>query len=171
MEDSIIVRTSEKIDFESRKNRHQNKFRTAEDRKKSYEASVVRLKKAVEKDGGRYIEFVDSDGSLSKGILLAGVKDATDEKKRLYFAYLDKNRIIRRSYHGDTYRLLREIPVEFGIIDYLYRHEFKDFKQMVEDSIQETGWEVLTKIMLREPKHKPIPNNRRGKFRKNNKKK
>ena len=168
MKENITVNSNGTIDFDARSFNRQKKVKTQEDKKKGFNEAVARLKRAIEKDGGRYIEFIDRDGGLNRGILLAGVQDGPDGKdekdKRLYFAYLDKNRTIRRSYHGDTYRLLRDIPVEFGISDYLYRHEFKDFKQTVEDKLNATGWNILTKVALREPRHKPI-DNKRGKHK------
>ena len=141
---------------------------SAEEKKAAYENSLKRLVKAVEKDGGRYIEFVDKDGGLNRGIMVAGIKDGN----RLCFAYYDKNKTIRQAFHGDTYRLLREIPIEFSIIDYLYRHEFNDFKATVEEKLNATGWELLTDVTLKKPfferkdgdKHK----NGKKKFRKNN---
>ena len=120
---------------------------SAEEKKTAYENSLKRLVKAVEKDGGRYIEFVDRDGGLNRGIMVAGIKD----NNRLCFAYYDKNKTIRQAFHGDTYRLLREIPIEFSIIDYLYRHEFNDFKAVIEEKLKETGWELLTDVTLRPP--------------------
>lgn len=172
MKEDITINSNGTIDFESRSIKRQKKVMTDEDKKKGFNEALARLKKAVEKDGGRYIEFIDRDGGLNRGILIAGVQDGNGEKdKKLYFAYLDKNRTVRRSYHGDTYRLLRDIPVEFGIIDYLYRHEFKDFKQTVEDKLAATGWNVLTNVVLREPRHKPEPNKKFGKKNFKNKKK
>ena len=120
---------------------------SAEEKKAAYENSLKRLVKAVEKDGGRYIEFIDRDGGLNRGIMVAGIKD----NNRLCFAYYDKNKTIRQAFHGDTYRLLRDIPIEFSIIDYLYRHEFNDFKALIEEKLKETGWELLTDVTLRPP--------------------
>lgn len=172
MKEDITINSNGTIDFESRSIKRQKKVMSDEDKKKGFNEALARLKKAVEKDGGRYIEFIDRDGGLNRGILIAGVQDGNSEKdKKLYFAYLDKNRTVRRSYHGDTYRLLRDIPVEFGIIDYLYRHEFKDFKQTVEDKLAATGWNVLTNVVLREPRHKPESNKKFGKKNFKNKKK
>ena len=73
------------------------------------------------------------------------------DNNRLCFAYYDKNKTIRQAFHGDTYRLLRDIPIEFSIIDYLYRHEFNDFKAVIEEKLKETGWELLTDVTLRPP--------------------
>jgi hypothetical protein len=141
---------------------------SAEEKKVAYENSLKRLIKAVEKDGGRYIEFVDKDGGLNRGIMVAGVKDGN----RLCFAYYDKNKTVRQAFHGDTYRLLREIPIEFSIIDYLYRHEFNDFKTTIEEKLNATGWELLTDVTLRKPffERKDGDRHRNGKkkFRKNN---
>ena len=36
-------------------------------------------------------------------------------------------------------------------IDYLYRHEFNDFKAVIEEKLKETGWELLTDVTLRPP--------------------
>ena len=47
------------IDFNDRKRKYQRRVRTKEDRKQAFDDSVTRLKRAVEKDGGRYIEFED----------------------------------------------------------------------------------------------------------------
>ena len=139
------------IDFNDRKRKYQRRVRTKEDRKQAFDDSVTRLKRAVEKDGGRYIEFEDrSTGTSVKGILLAGVS----VNKKLYFAFMDKNRIIRKAYHGDTYRLIREIPIEFSVIDYIYRHDYKEFKALVEAGLDATGWELLTNVQLREPRYK-----------------
>lgn len=171
MKEDITFNSNGTIDFESRSIKRQKKVLTDEDKKRGFNEALARLKKAVEKDGGRYIEFIDKDGGLNRGILIAGVQDGNGEKnKKLYFAYLDKNRTVRRSYHGDTYRLLRDIPVEFGVIDYLYRHEFKEFKQSVKDKLAATGWNVLTNVVLREPYRKPAPNKKYGKKNFNKKK-
>ena len=171
MKEDITFNSNGTIDFESRSIKRQKKVLTDEDKKRGFNEALARLKKAVEKDGGRYIEFIDKDGGLNRGILIAGVQDGNGEKnKKMYFAYLDKNRTVRRSYHGDTYRLLRDIPIEFGIIDYLYRHEFKEFKQSVKDKLAATGWNVLTNVVLREPYRKPAPNKKYGKKNFNKKK-
>jgi hypothetical protein len=166
-ENYVFVNSSETIVLNEKSTRKPRRGRTKEEKQKAYDNAVARLKKAVEKDGGRYIEFVDRDGGLNRGILVAGVS----ENRRLYFAYLDKNRCMRQASQSDTYRLMRDIPVEFSVIDYLYRHEFKDFKNFISDRLEETGWELMTEIHLREPRFKKSESHQGNRKRNNFKKK
>ena len=166
-ENYVFINSSEIINLGEKTSRKPRRGRTKEERQKAHDNAVARLKTAVEKDGGRYIEFVDKDGGLVRGILVAGVSD----DRKLYFAYLDKNRRIRQASQSDTYRLMRDIPVEFSIIDYLYRHEFKDFKNFITEQLNETGWELLTDVRLREPRFKKSESHQGNRQRNNFKKK
>ena len=160
-------KNSNVIDFNDQKRKNQRRVRTKEDRKQAFEDAVARLKRAVEKDGGRYVEFEDRfTGSTVRGILLAGVS----VNKRLYFAFMDKNRSIQKAYHGDTYRLLREIPIEFSVVDYIYQHDYKDFKALTEARLDDTGWEQLTNVQLREPRYKKSEQRQRKSNNKTDKK-
>ena len=166
-ENYVFVNSSETINLNEKTARKPHRRKTKEEKQKEYDNAVARLKKAVEKDGGRYIEFVGRDGGLNRGILVAGVSD----NRRLYFVYLDKNRCMRQASQSDTYRLMRDIPVEFNIIDYLYRHEFKDFKNFISEQIEKTGWELMTGIRLREPHFKKSESHQGNRKRNNFKKK
>ena len=85
--------------------------RSLRERRANFKSSRDRIIRAINKDGGRYIEFNENE----MGLLVCGV----EYQNKLNFIFIDKDRRICCKHHGETYRLLREIPSQLSVLNYI----------------------------------------------------
>ena len=132
------------IDFESKA---KQKRRSAEERKASYEKTKERIINAINKDGGRYVTFPNSaEGESAAGLLICGV----EFEKKLYFLYIDKDRQIRIMHHGESYRLIRELPNSLSVLNYVYNHQRNELRAAIEMFIESNdAYKLFTEIAIR----------------------
>ena len=81
-----------------------------------------KVEAAVNRDGGRYIEFIDGIGMLVA---------ATKHRNKYYFVWLDRDRKLQFTDANETYHILRNVPISMGIVDYLVHSERKTLADKV----------------------------------------
>ena len=123
------------------------KRRTREERKASYEQTKERIRNVILKDGGRYVTFPsDSETDYAAGLLVCGL----EFEKKLYFLYIDKDRQIRIMHHGESYKLLREIPASLSILNYIYNYQRNELKTAIENFFEDNEeYKLFTEIAIR----------------------
>lgn len=150
------------IDFEEIE---QKKRRSAEERKASYERTKKRVADAIVKDGGRYVTFsgeIENDSEI--GLLVCAV----EFEKKLYFLIIDKDRKIQIVHHGESYRLLKEIPGCLSVLNYIYVHQRPEIRGAVEKFLEENGqYKLISEIAIR-PQKRPYEKRGKKPFEKRN---
>ena len=123
-----------------------------------------RVIKAIEKDGGRYIRTAGGEGPC--GLLVCGVESAKDGS--IKFMYIDKDRQINIVDHGESYKLVREVPAEMNVLNYIYMNQRNELRKYMENFIAENDdFKLITEIGIRP--QKPRRDGQKGKW--NDKKK
>ena len=121
---------------------------------------------AVTRDGGRYI---NADGQTY--ILVAACVEDGDPG----FVVLDANKDLMYLHYSTRYKLAKEIPANFSIVDYLYTHASKDLYDLVDERLNAFN-DILVKNSIKvshprkDNKKFGNKNNKSKKFNKTNKK-
>lgn len=105
---------------------------------------------ACTRDGGRYVKFFDT-----AGILVAAVKMDND----FYFAVLDKDHKIQYFDSTERYSLIKEIPGELSVLNYLWLHDRSSLLNIVTTTFDTAAvekdvcenFELITPIYIRIP--------------------
>ena len=121
--------------------------RSLRERKANYKSSTERLMRAIEKDGGRYVAFNDTEF----GLLVCGV----EYQKKLNFIYIDKDRQICFKHHGESYKLMKEIPPQLSVLNYIYTRQRAELKEYLDNFFADNDeMKLVTPIAIRQPKPK-----------------
>ena len=138
------------------------KRRTREERKASYEQTKERMRNVILKDGGRYVTFPsDSETDYAAGLLVCGL----EFEKKLYFLYIDKDRQIRIMHHGESYKLLREIPASLSVLNYIYNYQRNELKTAIENFFEDNEeYKLFTEIAIRPYRRRTAGDGKNGKF-------
>ena len=138
------------------------KRRTREERKASYEQTKERIRNVILKDGGRYVTFPsDSETDYAAGLLVCGL----EFEKKLYFLYIDKDRQIRIMHHGESYKLLREIPASLSVLNYIYNYQRNELKTAIENFFEDNEeYKLFTEIPIRPYRRHNAGDGKNGKF-------
>ena len=123
------------------------KRRTREDRKASYEQTKERICNVILEDGGRYVTFPSApETDHATGLLVCGLEFG----KKLYFLFIDKDRQIRIMHHGESYKLLREIPASLSVLNYMYNYQRNELKTAIENFFEDNEeYKLFTEIAIR----------------------
>jgi hypothetical protein len=104
---------------------------------------------ACTRDGGRFVKFFET-----VGILVGAVKMDND----FYFAVLDKDRKVQYFDSTERYSLLKEIPGELSVLNYLWLHDRASLLDIVTNTFMSADiddvcdkFELLTPIYIRIP--------------------
>ena len=138
------------------------KRRTREERKASYEQTKERIRNVILKDGGRYVTFPsDSETDYAAGLLVCGL----EFEKKLYFLYIDKDRQIRIMHHGESYKLLREIPSSLSVLNYIYNYQRNELKTAIENFFEDNEeYKLFTEIAIRPYRRRNAGDGKNRKF-------
>ena len=138
------------------------KRRTREERKASYEQTKERMRNVILKDGGRYVTFPsEPETEHATGLLVGGV----EFEKKLYFLYIDKERQIRIMHHGESYKLLREIPASLSVLNYIYNYQRNELKTAIENFFEENEeYKLFTEIAIRPYRRRTAGDGKNRKF-------
>lgn len=131
------------------------------DPEKRYENSKSFLKKTIQRDGGRFISF----GINDMGILAAGV-----EKNHIfYFIYVNKDRQIKLKSTKSGYKLLREVPNNLSVLNYLYQNQRNFIRGLVEDWLDdnENEYTLITDIGIHSYNKRKSNNGKKNTGKKN----
>lgn len=121
--------------------------RSLRERRANFKSSRDRMIRAISKDGGRYVEFSETE----MGLLVCGV----EYKKKLNFVYIDKDRQICCKHHGESYRLIRQIPPQLSVLNYIYTRQRNELKEYLENFFEENDeMTLITEIAIRPPRRK-----------------
>ena len=119
--------------------------RSLRERRANFKSSRDRIIRAINKDGGRYIEFNENE----MGLLVCGV----EYQNKLNFIFIDKDRRICFKHHGETYHLLREIPSQLSVLNYIYTRQRNELKDYLENFFAENDdMKLITEIAIRPQK-------------------
>lgn len=121
------------------------------------------LKIALERCGGKYVEF---PGNV-RGLLIAGASVSVAEPdfmNKYRFVIVDNNRQVVLVDSGEHFTVLRDVPADLYVLDYLYHREAADLYAKVEAQFSDE-FKVLTKTYFYIPTKKNV-----NKTKKNNKK-
>ena len=121
--------------------------RSLRERKANYKSSTERLVRAIEKDGGRYVSFSDTEF----GLLVCGV----EYQKKLNFVYIDKDRQICCKHHGESYRLMKNIPPQLSVLNYIYTRQRAELKEYLDNFFEDNEeMRLVTPVAIRPLKPK-----------------
>ena len=119
--------------------------RSLRERRANFISSRDRVIRAINKDGGRYVEFSENE----IGLLVCGV----EYKGKLHFVFIDKDRQICCKHHGESYRLVRQIPPQLSVLNYIYTRQRSELKEYLENFFKENEeMKLITDIAIRAPK-------------------
>lgn len=120
------------------------------------------LTRTLQKDGGKFITF----GGGEDGILCA----ALEQDEKFYFLWLDKDRRTQVKSTKESYKLLREIPNNLSVLNYLYQTQRNYVVSVVQNWVDENGddYKILGNVGVKAYKPKQNGN---SKNKKNNGKK
>lgn len=125
---------------------------------------------ALEKVGGKYVHF--DDINHTEGLLVAGVIDSIDgvvSADNICFAVVDRDRNVQYVNNNEHFSILREVPNNLSVLDYLYTRESKCIYDRVVSQMKSEGVEMFTKNYIYVPKSK-MGDVKTKKANKNNKK-
>ena len=134
------------------------KRRTAEERKAAYERTKERVCRAIEKDGGRYVTFPECpENENATGLLVC----ALEFEKKLYFLFIDKDRQARIIYHGESYKLIRDVPASLSVLNYMYMNQRSELKTAIEYFFEENEQYKLISDIAIYPKKRSFDGRRK----------
>lgn len=121
--------------------------RSLRERQANYKSPTDRISRAIEKDGGRYVAFSDTE----YGLLVCGV----EYRKTLNFVYIDKDRQICCKHHDESYRLLKDIPAQLSVLNYIYTRQRAELKEYLDQFFADNDQMTLvTPVAIRMPRPK-----------------
>ena len=135
-----------------------------------YIASRPAVNRREEKVGGKYVHF--DDINHTEGLLVAGVIDSIDgdvSADNICFAVVDRDRNVQYVNNNEHFSVLREVPNNLSVLDYLYTRESKCIYDRVVSQMKSEGVEMFTKNYIYVPKSK-MGDVKTKKANKNNKK-
>lgn len=132
---------------------------------------LERLNKAIARDGGKFVCFERERGVDTYGLLIGGVDLSEGSKKKFSFLYIDKDRNILLEPMTTSYRMAHEAPGYLSVLNYLYRYQKKELRDLVEDWLERnrdctlvTSLDTTLKVLS--PKKKKFGNNKKGEAKK-----
>lgn len=133
------------------------------DRQQRVEQTREMLTQTLQKDGGKFITF----GVSEDGILCA----ALERDEKFYFLWLDKDRKTQIKSTKESYKLLREIPNNLSVLNYLYQTQRNYVVGVVQNWIEQNSddYKILGNVGVKA--HKPKQSVGNNKSKKNNGKK
>lgn len=107
------------------------------------------MKNACARDGGKYIDF----GLNVNGILVGGCMYAllASDAKTPHFVLLDRDRNLTFVPATEKYSLLKEIPINLSILNYLWEHERIGVVERTNNLLSDV--EMVTPVYVRAPKN------------------
>ena len=146
---------------ESRNKNREKKPRV--DKQQRVEQTREMLTQTLQKDGGKLVTF----GGGEDGILCA----ALEKDEKFYFLWLDKDRKTQITSTKESYKLLRDIPNNLSVLNYLYQTQRNYVVGVVQNWVEENGddYKILGNVGVKA--HKTKQNGGNNKSKKNNDKK
>lgn len=99
------------------------------DRKAAFENAKQRTVAAIKKDGGRFVRFEEK----RYGLLVCAVEC----QKKLNFLYIDKDRKIECVPVSETFSLMRQLPGDLSVLNYIYNHQKEELSELVRKYLEE----------------------------------
>ena len=133
------------------------------DKQQRVEHTREMLTQTLQKDGGKFVTF----GGGEDGILCA----ALEQDEKFYFLWLDKDRKTQITSTKESYKLLRDIPNNLSVLNYLYQTQRNYVVGVVQNWIEENSddYKILGNVGVKA--HKTKQNGGNNKSKKNNDKK
>ena len=133
------------------------------DKQQRVEHTREMLTQTLQKDGGKFVTF----GGGEDGILCA----ALEQDEKFYFLWLDKDRKTQITSTKESYKLLRDIPNNLSVLNYLYQTQRNYVVGVVQNWVEENGddYKILGNVGVKA--HKTKQNGGNNKSKKNNDKK
>ena len=146
---------------ESRNKNREKKPRV--DKQQRVEQTREMLTQTLQKDGGKFVTF----GVGEDGILCA----ALERDEKFYFLWLDKDRKTQIKSTKESYKLLREIPNNLSVLNYLYQTQRNYVVGVVQNWIEQNSddYKILGNVGVKA--HKPKQTSGNNKSKKTNDKK
>jgi hypothetical protein len=132
-------------DGKDKRNGYKRRFSKEEKEKRKDELREL-IKRTVIKDGGRFVSFSPE----KYGLLVAGV----EQNGKLFFAVMNKDRNIEYVPMRETYKLMKEIPVDLSVLEFLLRQQSSTVIEMATESFNKDKYELITEIGICVYKHK-----------------
>ena len=133
------------------------------DKQQRVEQTREMLTQTLQKDGGKFVTF----GVGEDGILCA----ALERDEKFYFLWLDKDRKTQIKSTKESYKLLREIPNNLSVLNYVYQTQRNYVVGVVQNWIEQNSddYKILGNVGVKA--HKPKQSGGNNKSKKNNGKK
>ena len=133
------------------------------DKQQRVEQTREMLTQTLQKDGGKFVTF----GGGEDGILCA----ALEQDEKFYFLWLDKDRKTQITSTKESYKLLRDIPNNLSVLNYLYQTQRNYVVGVVQNWVEENSddYKILGNVGVKA--HKTKQNGSNNKSKKNNDKK
>lgn len=133
------------------------------DKQQRVEQTREMLTQTLQKDGGKFVTF----GVGEDGILCA----ALERDEKFYFLWLDKDRKTQIKSTKESYKLLREIPNNLSVLNYLYQTQRNYVVGVVQNWVEANSddYKILGNVGVKA--HKPKQNGGNNKSKKTNGKK
>lgn len=101
---------------------------------------------------------IDFTNSISYHSTVSGKLYINGEKwfwnGKLFFAVMNKDRNIEYVPMRETYKLMKEIPVDLSVLEFLLRQQSSTVIEMATESFNKDKYELITEIGIRVYKHK-----------------
>lgn len=134
-------------------NRYSNTMFQAETPKEEAKRKIIA---ACRRDAGKYISFTDEN---IVGLLVGAVmKDNWP-----HFVLIDKDRKPAYVRSDSVFKIVKEIPANLSILDYLLNNQEDFIYDVAEDAVKNSDYEALTKVTVRYENERNERNNNQHK--------
>ena len=127
------------------------------DKQQRVERTREMLTQTLQKDGGKFVTF----GGGEDGILCA----ALEQDEKFYFLWLDKDRKTQITSTKESYKLLRDIPNNLSVLNYLYQTQRNYVVGVVQNWVEENSddYKILGNVGVKAYKPKQNGGNNKSK--------